>query len=154
MRQHNELGAFKDTTGGNARANRMELPQCTKGIELPVGHRPLKRPGMELPNLVNYDRPTGFPTGMRDNVWERAKDQHGRVRDPVSGVFMSKDKPWDMGHKPGYEFAKHQKSAEIRGISRDQFRKEYYNESHFRPELPSSNRSHKGENKTALYFGD
>ena len=31
---------------------------------------------------------------------------------------MNFDEPWDMGHKPGYEFWKHQKSAKERGISR------------------------------------
>ena len=106
------------------------------------------------PEKNTYSRPTGWPAGMRDQVWENAKDAHGRVRDPLTGRYMSKDQPWDMGHKPGYEFAKHQKSAEERGIDREQFRKEYYNPDHYRPELPSSNRSHKGEDKTAAYFGD
>jgi hypothetical protein len=25
---------------------------------------------------------------------------------------MNESEPWDMGHKPGFEFRKHQKSAE------------------------------------------
>ena len=91
---------------------------------------------------------------MRDEVWQNAKDEHGRVRDPVTGRYMSKDQVWDMGHKPGYEFYKHQESAKERGISRQEFLDEYYNSDHYRPELPSSNRSHKGENVTDDYFGD
>lgn len=112
------------------------------------------RPSNKGPENNAYSRPSGWPAGMRDQVWENAKDTHGRVRDPVSGKYMSKDRPWDMGHKPGYEFAKHQKSAEERGISRKEFIKEYYNADHYRPELPESNRSHKGEDKTSAYFGD
>ncbi len=67
---------------------------------------------------------------------------------------MGKDQPWDMGHKPGYEFRKHQQSARERDISRKQFRDEYNNPEHFRPELPSSNRRHCGEDKSSKYFGD
>ena len=67
---------------------------------------------------------------------------------------MDPDEPWDMGHKPGYEFRKHAKSAEERGISRDQFLDEYNEPEHYRPELPSSNRSHKGEILDDDYFGD
>lgn len=107
----------------------------------------------ELPTRNPYERPA-WRAGMRDKVWEQAKDAHGRVRDPVSGKYMSKDKPWDMGHKPGYEFKKHQESAAQRGISREEFIDEYNNPDHLRPELPESNRSHKGENKTDEYFGD
>ena len=107
----------------------------------------------EVPSKDLYSRPA-WRAGMRDKVWEQAKDTHGRVRDPVSGRYMSKDQPWDMGHKPGYEFKKHQESAAERGISREQFIDEYNNPEHLRPELPSSNRSHRGENKTSEYFGD
>lgn len=99
-----------------------------------------------------YDRPTGYRAGVRDQVWENAKDEHGRVRDPVSGRYMSKDQPWHMGHKPGYEFVKHQESAERRGISREEFLDEHNNPEHYRPELPKSNMSHKGESKTENYY--
>ncbi|MBD5001907.1 type IV secretion protein Rhs [Xanthomonas citri pv. citri] len=67
---------------------------------------------------------------------------------------MKKDEPWDMGHKPGYEFRKHQQSAMERNISRKQFLDEHNNPDHYQPELPSSNRSHKGEDMTDDYFGD
>jgi len=121
-----------------------------------IGRKPsrdIRRQKQELPNRGKYDRPTGFPKGFKDTVWNNAKDARGKVRDDVTGKVMNKNKPWDMGHKPGYEFYKHKQSAMERGISRQQFRKEYYNPNHFRPELPSSNRSHKGENKTKRYFG-
>lgn len=101
-----------------------------------------------------YDRPTNYREGIRDQVWENAKDEHGRVRDPITGKYMSKDQPWDMGHKPGYEFSKHQESAKERQISRKQFLDEHNNPDHYRPELPSSNRSHKGESKTENYYSE
>ena len=112
-----------------------------------------RRANREVPAKNIYERPA-WRAGMRDTVWEQAKDMHGRVRDPVSGKYMSKNQPWDMGHKPGYEFKKHQESAAQRGISREKFIDEYNNPDHLQPELPSSNRSHKGENRTNEYFGD
>ena len=53
-----------------------------------------------------------------------------------------------MGHKPGYEFRKHRASAQERGIDRKQFLDEHNDSSHYRPELPSSNRSHSCEDMT------
>lgn len=103
---------------------------------------------------VSYDRPSGFRKGVRDKAWDNAKNANGDVIDPITKRVMDKSEPWDMGHKPGYEFRKHQQSAENRGISRKQFLDEYNNPEHYRPELPSSNRSHKGEDITNNYFGD
>ena len=59
----------------------------------------------------------------------------------------------NTGHKPRYEFEKHQGSAIKRGISRKEFLDEHNNPDDYRPELPSSNRSHKGENHKNTYFG-
>ncbi|MCY9308779.1 T7SS effector LXG polymorphic toxin [Bacillus inaquosorum] len=101
-----------------------------------------------------YKRPKYFRKGVRDKVWENAKDSTGKVRDPLTKEVMKKEEPWDMGHKPGYEFRKHQQSAIERNISRKQFLDEHNNPDHYQPELPSSNRSHKGEDMTDDYFGD
>ena len=100
-----------------------------------------------------YKRPTHFRKKIRDEVWELAKDKNGIVRDPLTKKVMQKDQPWHMGHKPGYEFRKHQDSAQQRGISRKQFLDEHNTALHYRPELPSSNVSHKGEDKTKKYLG-
>ncbi|MEI2417236.1 PAAR-like domain-containing protein [Orrella sp. JC864] len=96
-----------------------------------------------------------FRKGVRDKVWdaEAKKSKDGVVRDPVTQKRMNKDEPWDMGHKPGYEHRKHVDSAKRRGIDRKQFLDEYNDPSHYRPELPRSNRSHQGELKTDDYFG-
>jgi RHS repeat-associated protein len=101
-----------------------------------------------------YSRPSGYRKGVKDDVWEKAKGADGEVRDPVSEQIMKKDESWDMGHKPGFEFRKHQQSAQERGISRKEFLDEHNNPDHYQPELPSSNRSHKGEDLTDDYFGD
>lgn len=103
---------------------------------------------------ANYDRPSGFRSGVRDKVWNRAIERKtGRVRDRQTGRFMSKNNPWDMGHRDGLEFRKHKASAKNRGISRKQFLDEYNKPSHYRPELPSSNRNHKSEASDDIYFG-
>ncbi|WP_399627952.1 T7SS effector LXG polymorphic toxin [Sporosarcina sp. SG10008] len=101
-----------------------------------------------------YSRPSGYRKGVRDEAWDKAKGAKGKVIDPGTGKVMNKEVPWDMGHKPGYEFRKHQQSAQERGISRKEFLDEHNNPDHYRPELPSSNRSHKGEDLTGNYFGD
>lgn len=103
---------------------------------------------------VNYARPSGFRNGVRRRVWDDAVEPGtDRVRDPVTGQLMGKRNDWDMGHRPGYEFHKHQRDAAERGIPRQQFLDEYNNPSHYRPELPSSNRSHRGEDSTDDYLG-
>jgi hypothetical protein len=99
-----------------------------------------------------YARGT-FRKGVREEVWENAKGPDGKVRDPVTGKEMNYNEPWDMGHKPGHEHWKHQQSAAERGLTRQGFLNEYNNPSKYRPELPSSNRSHAGELKTNVYFG-
>lgn len=100
-----------------------------------------------------YSRPSGFRKGVREETWKNAQGDDGIVRDPLTKKPMDPNEPWDMGHKPGHEFKKHQNSARERGISRSQFLDEYNDPSHYRPELPSSNRSHMGEDKTGLYLG-
>lgn len=151
---------FRDSRTTPSRRNDVRprhLPEQPRNAEFESRGRKFADSGRntarELPARNPYERPA-WRAGMRDKVWEQAKDTHGRVRDPVSGKYMSKNQPWDMGHKPGYEFKKHQESAAQRGISREKFIDEYNNSNHLRPELPESNRSHRGENKTSEYFGD
>ncbi|WP_255387574.1 GH-E family nuclease, partial [Listeria sp. ILCC792] len=100
-----------------------------------------------------YKRPSGYRKGVRDEVWNNAKSSDGIVRDPLTQQPLHVEEPWDMGHKPGYEFKKHQQSAADREIPRKQFLDEHNDPSHYRPELPSSNRGHAGEDVTNKYFG-
>lgn len=99
-----------------------------------------------------YRRPSGFREGVRDEVWAAAKKDDGKVYDPLTGREIKEDEPWDMGHKPGFEFRKHRDSAFQRGISREQFLDEHNDPSHYWPELPESNQGHAGEDCSS-YFG-
>jgi predicted ribonuclease toxin of YeeF-YezG toxin-antitoxin module len=103
-----------------------------------------------------YDRPSGYRKGVRDEAWENAKkkSKDGKVRDPITKKEIKPGDKWDMGHKPGYEFRKHQKDAAERGIDRKKFLDEYNDSAHYRPELPSSNRGHSGELRTGDWLGN
>jgi hypothetical protein len=98
-----------------------------------------------------YDRPGGFRAGVRDGVWNGAVESAtGRVRDPQTGRFMSKCKPWDMGHKPSNEWRRHKKDLEDRGVDRNTVLNEHNDPTRYRPELPSSNRNHRSEDNSPL----
>ena len=100
-----------------------------------------------------YSRPGSFRSGIRDSVWNSAKDAQGHVRDPMTGKYMSKNAPWDMGHKPGYEFRKFKGLAEEYHLPRKDFLDHCNDPRIYRPELPSSNRSHFLEDHTDKYLG-
>lgn len=93
---------------------------------------------------VSYERPSGYRVGVRDQVWENAvkASSDGRVRDPKTGRIMSKEDAWDMGHLPGHEFRRIKARAKAEGMSRKQFLDIHNDPNNYRPELPSSNRSH------------
>ena len=91
-----------------------------------------------------YRRPSNYRKGIRELVYEAAKDPDGKVYDPVTGNEIAPDDPWVMGHKPQYEFWKHRLSAIRRGITRKQFLDEYNDPSHYRPEIREPNGWHVG----------
>jgi hypothetical protein len=100
-----------------------------------------------------YDRPE-FRQGIREKVWENAlKEGKGKVVSPSGEEVRNFNDPWEMGHKPKYEFRKHVQSAAERGISRDQFIEEYNDAGQYRPETPKDNASHRYEDKTDAYLG-
>ncbi|WP_207306623.1 HNH/ENDO VII family nuclease [Xanthomonas oryzae] len=99
-----------------------------------------------------FSRNSDFRVGVRDSVWADAVDANtGLVSDPLSGVVMDSTQPWDMGHRPGMEYWKERDSAINRWLdnrdvmTRKQFLDRMNDPSRYRPELPSSNRSHRGE---------
>jgi HNH/ENDO VII superfamily nuclease with conserved GHE residues len=101
----------------------------------------------------NYRRPSGFRKGVRQQVYDENKGADGAVRDPKTQGEIKPDDTWDMGHKPGYEFRKHQDSAAQREIDRKQFLDEHNNPNHYRPETPNTNRSHTEEDHSGEYKG-
>jgi hypothetical protein len=102
-----------------------------------------------------YERPSGYHAGVRDKVWAKAVENApgGVVHDPISGDVIEKDSPWEMGHKPGFEFWKHRQASARRGISRTDFINEYNFVEDYRPETKASNSSHKGEAPDNVYIG-
>jgi len=100
-----------------------------------------------------YARPKDYRKGVRDKVWNAAKGKDGKVRDPKTNRVMKKSEKWDLGHKPGYEFKKHQQDAMKRGIDRKRFLDEHNNPKHYRPETISTNRGHTLEKPTGAWKG-
>jgi len=96
-------------------------------------------------NNKTYERPTSYNAGVENAVWESAvKQGNGTVKSP-SGVEIKPGDTWVMGHKPGWEFWKHQVSAARRGITREQFLKEFNESKNYRPETAADNGSHRFE---------
>ena len=92
-----------------------------------------------------------MPKKVICDVWERAKSRgNGKVFDP-SGVEIAWDitqnrrGQWDMGHIPGQKYSDMHKLYMENKISEEQFVAWYQNPDNYRPELPSTNRSHKYE---------
>ena len=92
-----------------------------------------------------------YGKGQVEQVWENAKDPvTGKVYDP-SGVEIIWDptKPrngqWDMGHIPGEKYSEMHQLYMDDVISKEEFLKWFRNPDNYRPELPSTNRSHKYE---------
>ena len=92
-----------------------------------------------------------FRKNQVEDVWENAKDTStGKIYDP-SGIEITWDKneprkgQWDMGHIPGEKYSEMHKLYMDDIISKDEFLKWYKDSKNYRPELPSTNRSHKYE---------
>lgn len=94
------------------------------------------------------NRPS-YAKGQVEEVWERAKDKDGIVRDPYTGEVLtwdkSKPRTWDMGHIEGEEYRKMHKRYMDGEISKDDFLKWFRNPDNYQPQSQYSNRSHKFE---------
>ena len=84
--------------------------------------------------------------GTRAEVDARApRDELGRAIDPNEGIPIE-GKP-DLGHKPGHEFRREKAKAEAEGLTQKEFNDRMNNPDLYQLENPSSNRSHKFEQK-------
>ena len=95
-------------------------------------------------------RPSYGKTQVED-VWNAKVDpQTGKVLDP-SGANITWDRTiprkgqWDMGHIPGEKYSGIHGQYMRGEISQKDFLAWYKNPANYRPELPSTNRSHKFE---------
>jgi HNH/ENDO VII superfamily nuclease with conserved GHE residues len=113
-------------------------------------------PGMTVDQSKNdkdpYTRPK-LRKSARDSIYENGWGSDGKVRKHGTDEEVERNGEWDAGHKPGYEFRKHQGSARERGIPRSQYRDEHNNPDHYRVEDRNRNRSHVDEDKTNNYKG-
>ena len=92
-----------------------------------------------------------YGKGQVEQVWENAKDPiTGKVYDP-SGAEITWDptKPrnvqWDMGHMPDAKYSVMHQLYMDDLMSLEDFLAWYRDPANYRPELPSTNRSHKYE---------
>ncbi|WP_205027779.1 HNH/ENDO VII family nuclease [Anaerosacchariphilus polymeriproducens] len=103
--------------------------------------------GTNTPKPYANSRPS-YGKGQVDQVWENAKDPvTGKVYDPTGKeITWDKSKPrkgqWDMGHIPGEKYSDMHKLYMDGIISKEEFLKWYRDPANYRPELPSTNRSH------------
>nr|WP_294364775.1 HNH/ENDO VII family nuclease [uncultured Clostridium sp.] len=106
--------------------------------------------GVGKPKPYSKNRPS-YRKGQVDEVWENAKDTlTGKVYDPTGKeITWDKTKPrngqWDMGHIPGEKYSEMHKLYMDGTITKKEFLEWYKNPKNYRPELPSTNRSHKYE---------
>ena len=84
-------------------------------------------------------------------VWNYAKSLgRGKVTDPTGkeiiwDISKSRNGQWDMGHIPGQKYSIMHKKYLNDEITEEEFVSWYRDPSNYRPELPSTNRSHKYE---------
>ncbi|WP_081391273.1 GH-E family nuclease [Paenibacillus peoriae] len=155
IKEKNKQGSTSPSKPAGIKSGKTEGPLTPKkpSNEAVKAPPPATKPKRPREPKDTYSRPSKFRKGVREETWENAKDVDGKVKDPLTGDTLDPKEPWDMGHKPGYEFRKHKESAQERGITRKQFLDEHNNPDHYRPENPSSNRSHKDEDHSDEYKG-
>lgn len=119
------------------------------------GTRFYVRPDGQTLDAKTYTRNSGFRSGVRDKVWDKAVDpETGLVKDPLTGTTINKSQPWDMGHRPGMEYWKERNNAINKWLddgvytTRKEFLDKMNDPSRYRPELPLSNRGHRLEDVT------
>jgi len=95
----------------------------------------------------DHSRPSGFRKGVRDKViGNNSKDTDGAPVDPNTGDKLGPK--WDMGHRPGKEFWRQKQEADEQGTSRKDWLDQHNDPNNYHAEDPSSNRSHKYEDKS------
>ena len=90
-----------------------------------------------------------YAKGQVEEVWRRAMDKDGIVKDPYTNEILVWDgkspRNWDMGHIRGKEYKDLHKDYMDGKISKEEFLREYRNPDNYIPQSRYSNRSHKFE---------
>ncbi|WP_253896215.1 HNH/ENDO VII family nuclease [Solibacillus sp. R5-41] len=103
------------------------------------------------PYLDPKSRPS-FRKNVPEKTFEKAKGPDGLVRDPLYPEKVIEWEPgqprknvWDMGHLPEHKYSEMHKRYLNEELTPKELRDWYNNPDNYRPELPSTNRSHKIE---------
>ncbi len=110
----------------------------------------LASPGEDINGTLKSAAPVGPAKGRvyirvstRQAILNNAERlPNGDFVDPNTGEPIPKDGPYDIGHKPDYEWWKTQAKARVEGWTRRQVIEYENNPAHYQIEDPSSNRSH------------
>ena len=118
-----------------------------------ITNKPNEEQNLAKPKPYAKSRPS-YGKDQVEQVWERAKDPiTGKVYDPSGAeIIWDRSKPrngqWDMGHIPEAKYSEvHQKYMNGE-MSKEEFLNWYRDPANYRPELPSTNRSHKYERRS------
>ena len=115
-----------------------------------IGDMVLSHPKKDIPKAYSKNRPK-YAKGQVELVWENAKDViTGKVYDPTGReITWDRSRPrrgqWDMGHIPEQKYADVHKRYMQGLMSKEDFIAWYRDPTNYRPELPSTNRSHRYE---------
>ena len=107
-------------------------------------------PKKDIPKAYSKHRPK-YAKGQVEQVWENAKDAiTGKVYDPTGReITWDRSRPrrgqWDMGHIPEQKYTDMHKRYMQGLMSKKAFLAWYRDPANYRPELPSTNRSHRYE---------
>lgn len=104
-------------------------------------------------DLPYQDSRPSLRKGVPEQVWQNAVEDSvdGKVRDPLTDTVMEwepgqpRKGVWDMGHRPGHKYSDMHELYLKGEMTPQEFRDWYNDPANYRPELPSSNRSHRAE---------
>jgi len=101
-------------------------------------------------SYLRTNRPK-LPDEVVQKVWDDAKNVRDEIICPLTGQRLTwnknkdRDDQWHMGHKPEFEY-RYLVEYLLHGvITFEEFKKEYKNPEHYRPEAPNQDHEHEKE---------
>ena len=105
--------------------------------------------GRSLPSKATldqlYPRKSPWRQGVRQQVYEGAPKDNGKVFDPYTGIEIKYNDPWEYGHEPQYKFSDWQKRAWVENWSREDWNNFLNDPATYRPETRFTNGGHHAE---------
>lgn len=138
-------GQARITPETNKLPERMSIPKETARLPDRISVKP-KETVPKSPE--DYRRPY-LRENTRREIFENAPtNRDGKYLDPNTGKPIEGTP--DIGHKPGHEHWREAKRAYSEGLTQEQFNDRMNNPDFYQLEDPSSNRSHKFEDKSPV----